>query len=55
MYYILVTRFEVYVHKGRPLSGWRGFVQCRHFVDKGGRGLQMQTSALFGAKNFGFF
>jgi len=32
-----------------------GFVQCGHFSDKGGGGLQMRMSALFDAKNFGFF
>jgi len=32
-----------------------GFVQCEHFVDKGGGVLQMRTSALLDAKNFVFF
>jgi len=36
------------VHKRRPQSGERGFVQCGYFSDKGF--LQMWTSALFGAK-----
>jgi len=31
----------------------QGVVQCGHFTDK--LGLQMRTSALFDAKNFGFF
>jgi len=32
------------------------FIQCGNFMAKGGRGaLQMRTSALFDAKNFGFF
>jgi len=42
------------VHKGRPHSGGRGFVECGHFADKERGVLQMRTSALFDAKNFGF-
>jgi len=53
---IFLTEFFGTVHERRPQSGGRGFVQCGHFADKEGRGvLQMRTSALFGAKNFGFF
>jgi len=39
------------VHKN--VRSQRGFVQCGHFSDKGF--LQMRTSALLNAKNFGFF
>jgi len=36
-------------------QGGGEFVQCGHFSDKRGRGvLHMQTSTLFGTKNFGF-
>jgi len=38
------------VLKRRPQSGGRGLVQCGQ-----GAVIQMRTSALFGAKNFGFF
>jgi len=41
------------VHKGRPRS--RKFVQCGNFRDKGVGVLQMRTSALIDAKNFGHF
>jgi len=46
------------IHKGLSIKdvrsqGEEGFGQCRHFVDKGV--LQMQTPALFGAKNIEFF
>jgi len=30
-------------------------VQCRYFADKGVGALQMRTSTLFDAENFGFF
>jgi len=36
-------------------QGGGRFVQYGHFADKGEGVLQMRTSALFGAKNFGFF
>jgi len=42
------TWIDIKVHKRRPQSGRRGFVQCGHFSDKGA--LQMWTSELFGAK-----
>jgi len=35
-----------------PSALKEGFVQCGHFADKGD--LEMQTSALFDNKNFGF-
>jgi len=39
------------VHKGRPHSGGRWFVQCGDFSDKGRGGIfQMRKSALFDAK-----
>jgi len=31
-----VLNFLGYVHKGRPQSSRRGFVQCGHFAEKGG-------------------
>jgi len=34
-------------------QGRRGFAQCKHFADGGG-GLQMRTSALFGAETSDF-
>jgi len=43
----------VTVHKRCWQSGGGGYVQCGHFSDKGV--LQIRTSALFGAKNFGYF
>jgi len=41
------------VYKTSAVKGSR-FVQCGHFADTGG-GLQMRTSALFGAKKLVFF
>jgi len=41
-----------FVHKRRQQL--EGVVQCGHFADKGGRVLQMRTSALFGAKTSDF-
>jgi len=38
------------VHKIRPQSGVRRFVQCGHFSDKGEGVLQMRTSTFFDAK-----
>jgi len=44
------------VHKRRPQSGGGSLCPVRTFFGQGGEGvLQMRTSALFGAKNFGFF
>jgi len=40
------------VHKRRSHSGGRGFVQCGQ---RARRVLQMRTSSLFDAKNFGIF
>jgi len=44
------------VHKRRSQSEGKGGCPVRRFFGQRGRGLlQMRTSALFGAKNFGFF
>jgi len=54
------ARFNIFsslgaVLKRRPQSGEKEFVQCEHFADKEEGGVvQMQPSALFGAKNKGF-
>jgi len=36
-------------------QGEEEFVRCGHFSDKGGGGSSDEESALFGAKNLGFF
>jgi len=49
---ILIVNKGLFIKDIRS-QGEGGFVQCGHFSDKGI--LQMRTSALFGAKYFGYF
>jgi len=43
------------IHKRRPQSGRRRVIQCGYFSVKRGKRFQNRTSALFGAKYYGFF